>query len=81
MIQRPLPDTQLSTTSLNPANLETLDQLFTTVSAEELREDLLELYHSYLVYCHGNLPVTFGRISRNMYRLSHCLAEMERRGS
>lgn len=77
MTERPLPDSQPSSTSLNPANIESLDQLFSTVSAEELREDLLELYHSYLIYCHGNLPVTFGRISRNMYRLFHCLNEME----
>ena len=62
--------------SLTPSNLETLNHLFNAVSADELREDLIELYHSYLMYTRGNLPVSFDRMSRNMYYLIHCLGEV-----
>jgi hypothetical protein len=78
MTQRTLSPSELSSIRLNPSNIQTLDHLFTAVSAEELREDLLEMYHTYLIYCHNRLPVTFERMSRNMYHVIHCLAEMEK---
>ena len=77
MTQHTLSTFELSSIHLNPSNIQTLDHLFKAISAEELREDLLEMYHSYLIYCHGKLPVTFDRMSRNMYHLIHCLAELE----
>ena len=64
---------------LTDSNHETLNHLFNAVPAEELREDLIELYHSYLMYTRGNLPGSFDRMARNMYHLIHCLAEVESR--
>jgi hypothetical protein len=63
--------------TLDASKIETIDHLFRAVAADELREDLIELYHSYLVLSKGNLPVSFDRMSRNMYHLIHCLAELE----
>lgn len=61
---------------LTDSNVETLNHLFNAVRAEELREDLIELYHSYLMYTRGNMPSSFDRMARNMYHLVHCLAEV-----
>jgi hypothetical protein len=73
----PKPEHENNNRPLTDSSLETLNHLFNAVRAEELREDLIELYHSYLMYTRGNMPSSFERMSRNMYHLIHCLAEVE----
>jgi hypothetical protein len=70
------PAAKPSSVRLPDSTLETLEHLFTTVPPHELRENLLELYHSYLMHCDGNLPINFDQISRNMYHLIHCLPDI-----
>jgi hypothetical protein len=65
-----------STHSFSPSDLETLDHLFHAAPPGELRENLIELYHSYLIRAHDSLPVNFDQLSRNMYHLIHCLADI-----
>ncbi len=64
-------------TTLTPADIETLDHLFNAAPPSELRENLIELYHSYLIRCHDTLPVNFGQIARNVYHLINCLGEIK----
>jgi hypothetical protein len=63
--------------ALTESSIEILSHLFEAAPASELREDLIELYHSFLMHSRGNMPVSFDRMSRNMYHLIHCLAEIE----
>lgn len=63
---------------LTEASIETLDHIFSTVDPLELRENLLELYHGYLVHTRGNLPVNFENIATNMHHLISCLPDVKR---
>lgn len=62
---------------LTPAAIQALDGLFDAASPNELRENLLEIYHTYLVHAHHTLPLDFESLARNMYLLTSCLATIE----
>lgn len=63
--------------SLDPKSVETLNHLFNAAPPGELRESLIELYHSYLKNVDEHLPANFDSISRHMYHLIHCLADLQ----
>ncbi len=63
---------------LTPESIEILDHLFSAVPPEELRENLLEVYHTYLILMKGDVPGNVESIARSMYHLIHCLAEVKR---
>lgn len=58
---------------LSKLELERLNNLFNSISPKELRQNLLEVYHTYLIYVHDALPVDFRKISMNMYLLIQTL--------
>lgn len=68
---------------LTRAAIQALDNLFDSASPMELRENLLEIYHTYLVHAHHALPLDFEPLARNMYLLANCLLnisqELERK--
>jgi hypothetical protein len=43
-----------------------LDNFFDFMSPDELRENLIELYHSYIIHRHGSLPNDFEKFSESM---------------
>jgi hypothetical protein len=63
---------------LNAAAIQTLDTLLDSTNPQELREDLLELYHSYIVHEHQALPLDFDRMANNLNRLFETLATMSK---
>jgi hypothetical protein len=69
---------EISNPYLTEESIETLDHLFSAVPPDELRENLMELYHGYLVHAHCKLPGNFESIAINMYHLIHCLADVKR---
>jgi hypothetical protein len=58
---------------LTPAAIRALDNLFDSAPPQELRENLLEIYHTYLVHAHHTLPLDFEKMARNIYLLTNCL--------
>lgn len=62
---------------LSAESLERLDLLLSSVPPQELRENLLEIYHTYLIYVHDSLPIDFDKIASNMYLLINCLRDLE----
>jgi hypothetical protein len=62
---------------LSCEDIEALDRLFQSVSPNELREHLLEIYHTYLIHAHNSLPLDFERLSLNLYLLISCLGGLE----
>lgn len=60
-------------THLSAQAIEALDSLFSSVPPLELRDNLLEVYHTYLVHAHHTLPLDFERLAMNMYLLINCL--------
>lgn len=67
----------LNEISLSRDAIEALDGLFQSVSPGELREHLLEIYHTYLIHAHHSLPLDFEKLSMNLYLLISCLGTME----
>jgi hypothetical protein len=63
----------LESIRLTPAAIQALDGLFDSAPPQELRENLLEIYHTYLVHAHHTLPLDFENLARNMYLLTSCL--------
>lgn len=63
----------LNNIRLTPAAIQALDNLFDSAPPQELRENLLEIYHTYLVHAHHTLPLDFEKMARNMYLLTNCL--------
>jgi hypothetical protein len=43
-----------------------LDDFFDFTNPVELRENLLELYHSYIMHHHDSLPNDFGKFAESM---------------
>jgi hypothetical protein len=66
-------DKFLESIRLKPAAIQALDGLFDAAPPQELRENLLEIYHTYLVHAHHTLPLDFEKLARNMYLLTSCL--------
>ena len=63
---------------LTPTAIEALDHLFDAAPPAELRENLLEIYHTYLIHAHNTLPLNFEKMSMNMYELIACLQRLEK---
>ncbi|EMR04151.1 hypothetical protein [Cesiribacter andamanensis] len=54
---------------LNHKVIEKLHELLDFTSAREFRENLLEVYLSYIIFTHEGPPLNFDRIAENMYWL------------
>lgn len=67
----------LKSMNLSREDIEALDRLFQSVSPKELREHLLEIYHTYLIHAHHSLPLDFEKLSLNLYLLISCLGTLE----
>jgi hypothetical protein len=61
----------------SPAAIELLDRLLDAAPPRELRDNLLEIYHTYLIHAHQSLPLDFEKIALNMYLLINCLGKLE----
>lgn len=64
--------------NLTKNNIERIDKLFDFTTPDELRDDLLEIYLSYIISESEALPVNFDRISANMYQLIMMLNELRK---
>jgi hypothetical protein len=51
---------------LTPEMVHRLDDFFDFTNPTELRENLLELYHSYIMHHHDSLPNDFRRFAESM---------------
>jgi hypothetical protein len=63
--------------SLSSEAIEALDGLFESAPPRELREHILEIYHTYLIHAHYGLLLDFEKLARNMYMLVGCLGTLE----
>jgi hypothetical protein len=63
----------LKNIKLTPASIEALDRLLEAAPPDELRENILEIYHTYMIHAHHTLPMDFEKLSMNMYLLINCL--------
>jgi hypothetical protein len=71
-------DADVRSIKLSQAAIETLDRLLSSVPPHALRENLLEIYHTYLIHAHHTLPHDFEKLAMNMYLLINCLGTLER---
>jgi hypothetical protein len=62
---------------LSKNSIEDLKQLFESVAPDELRDNLLEIYHTYMIYVHDTLPGDFKKMSMNLYLLIQTLGSLE----
>jgi hypothetical protein len=51
---------------LTPETISRLDDFFDFTDPNELRENLIELYHSYIIHQHDSLPTDFGKFAESM---------------
>lgn len=63
---------------LSAAAIRVLDRLFDSAPPRELRENLLEIYHTYLIHASDTLPLDFEKLAMNMYHLIICLGILEK---
>lgn len=56
----------LNDPELKEETISRLCNLFDFVSPDELREYLLEIYHSYIIHEHESLPVNFSDMAQSM---------------
>jgi hypothetical protein len=63
---------------LSRSGIEALDRLFDATPPRELRENLEEIYHMYLVYAHQILPLDFENLAMNMYLLIGTLDSIDK---
>jgi hypothetical protein len=52
--------------SLTPEMIDRLENLIDVVPPDELREYLLEIYHSYIIHEHESLPANFSDMAQSM---------------
>jgi hypothetical protein len=64
--------------NLTKDNIELIDKLFDFATPDELRDDLIEIYHSYIISENEAFPVNFDRISANMYHIIQVLNELRK---
>ena len=64
--------------NLTKDNIERIDKLFDYTTPDELRDDLIEIYLSYIISEKDGFPVNFDRISANMYHLILLLKELRK---
>jgi hypothetical protein len=67
----------LADVRLSVEAIQRLDHLLSVASPCELREHLLEMYHTYLIHAHNALPINFDKMALNMYLLLNCLREID----
>jgi hypothetical protein len=58
--------------------IETFDRLFAATPPRELRENLEEIYHMYMVYAYQLLPADFEKLALNMYLLIGTLESIDK---
>jgi hypothetical protein len=51
---------------LTPEIIQRLDDFLDFMGPDELRENLIELYHSYIIHQHDCLPNGFGKFAESM---------------
>ena len=64
-------------THLTPAILEKLDGLLESAPPHELRDDLLEIYHAYIIHEHQALPLHFEKLATHIHLLIDCLGSVD----
>jgi hypothetical protein len=64
-------------TNLSRESIEQLDGLFQSASPQQLRESVIEIYHTYMIHNHNTLPIDFDRISLNLYHFIQCLKTVD----
>jgi hypothetical protein len=52
--------------SVTPETIYRLDSFFEFVPPDELRDNLIELYHNYLLHEHDSLPYNFKQLAEGM---------------
>jgi hypothetical protein len=57
--------------------IQKLDHLLSVAPPREMREHLLEMYHTYLIHAHHALPINFDKMAANMYLLINCLRDLD----
>lgn len=67
--------------SLSDSSIEELNNLFESASPNELRENIIELYHHYIINCHDALPGDFQKMASNVYLLVKSLNGIENNSS
>jgi hypothetical protein len=68
----------LNDVKLTPNAIELLDNLLDAAPPHVLRENLLEIYHTYLIHAGNTLPIDFDRLAMNMYHFINCLGTLQR---
>lgn len=68
----------LKDVKLTPNVIELLDHLLDAAPPHVLRENLMEVYHTYLIHAGNTLPIDFDRLAMNMYHLINCLGTLHR---
>ena len=66
----------LSFTNLSRESIELLDGLFAAAPPQQLRESVIEIYHTYLIHNHNTLPDDFDQIAYSLYHLIQCLKDV-----
>lgn len=64
-------------TQLNEEIVREFDNLFSSIRPSDLRNTLIEIYHSYVIHEHQAFPVDFDRMSVQMYLLIDLLKRVE----
>ena len=63
-------------TNLSRESIELLDGLFEAAPPQQLRESVIEIYHTYLIHNHNTLPDDFDQIAYSLYHLIQCLKDV-----
>jgi hypothetical protein len=58
------------------SSIQKLNDLFESVSPKELREDLIEIYHMYIIHSHDALPNNFPKMASNIFLLIESLGKL-----
>ncbi|MBL0744344.1 hypothetical protein [Chryseolinea lacunae] len=66
-----------SSSKLTVEIIAEFERLLESATPEEYRDTLMEIYHLYLIYEHGNLPLNFDEMASQMYTLTEFLRRVE----
>lgn len=66
-----------SSSKLTVEIIALLERLLDTASPQDYRDTLMEIYHLYLIYEHGHLPLNFDEMASQMYNLTEFLRRAE----
>jgi len=64
-------------TKLNEEIVRELDNFFSSIRPSDLRNTLLEIYHSYVIHEHQAFPIDFDRMAVHMHLLIDLLRRIE----